>query len=48
MNQHIYKLSSGGNNFRSDFTLIAQIRRASISIMANTTEGFDRGLTRNQ
>ncbi len=37
----IYKLSSEGQ-FRRDFGLKDQIRRASVSIMSNIAEGFER------
>jgi four helix bundle protein len=38
----IYKTSSAGN-FSKDFALVNQIRRASISILSNIAEGFERG-----
>ena len=38
----IYKLSAGGS-FSRDFAMKDQIRRASVSIMSNIAEGFDRG-----
>src|SRR5882762_2173650 len=38
----IYKITSEGR-FARDFGLRDQIRRASVSIMANIAEGFERG-----
>ena len=38
----IYEESSTGN-FSKDFALVNQIRRASISILSNIAEGFERG-----
>ena len=38
----IYRVSSI-KNFKNDFNLIDQIRRASISVMSNIAEGFDSG-----
>ena len=38
----IYMASSAGN-FSRDFALVNQIRRASISILSNIAEGFERG-----
>ncbi len=38
----IYKASSTGS-FSKDFALVNQIRRASISILSNIAEGFERG-----
>jgi len=38
----IYKLSAEGP-FSKDFAMKDQIRRASVSIMSNIAEGFDRG-----
>ena len=38
----IYSLTKSGN-FRKDFSLVDQIRRAGISIMSNIAEGFERG-----
>ena len=40
--KHIYEAGSAGN-FSRDFALRDQIRRASISIMSNIAEGFERG-----
>lgn len=37
----IYQLSSSGD-FVKDFALVNQIRRASISILSNIAEGFER------
>ena len=38
----IYETSATGN-FGKDFALVNQIRRASISILSNIAEGFERG-----
>ncbi len=38
----IYGISASGN-FSKDFALVNQIRRASISILSNIAEGFERG-----
>ena len=38
----IYAITSSGN-FSKDFGLRDQIRRASVSIMSNIAEGFERG-----
>lgn len=40
--KEIYEASSK-ENFRNDFALVNQIRRASISILSNIAEGFERG-----
>ncbi len=37
----IYQISSSGN-FSKDFALVNQIRRASVSILSNIVEGFER------
>ncbi|HXF10158.1 MAG TPA: four helix bundle protein [Desulfuromonadaceae bacterium] len=42
LNRLIYDLSSNGT-FARDYGLRDQIRRASISIMSNIAEGFERG-----
>ena len=38
----IYQISSE-NNFAKDFGLKDQIRRSSVSILSNISEGFERG-----
>ncbi|PYK96963.1 MAG: four helix bundle protein [Verrucomicrobia bacterium] len=40
--QHVYDASKQGN-FAKDFELRGQMRGASISIMSNIAEGFERG-----
>ena len=40
LTKSIYKVTSA-NHFAKDFGLIDQIRRSSVSIMANISEGFD-------
>jgi four helix bundle protein len=42
LNRLVYKISANGT-FAKDFGLRDQIRRASISIMSNIAEGFERG-----
>jgi len=42
LNQQVYQISRTGK-FSKDFWLGAQIQSASISVMANIAEGFDRG-----
>ncbi len=41
LNVEVYKISALGN-FNTDYALKDQIRRASISILSNITEGFER------
>jgi len=41
LTREIYTVTKGGN-FKNDFNLKDQIRRASVSIMSNIAEGFDR------
>ena len=38
----IYEISKS-ENFSKDFALVNQIRRASVSILSNIAEGFERG-----
>ena len=45
LNLEIYKITNGVN-FTKDFGLKDQIRRASISIMSNIAEGFERNGTK--
>jgi len=42
LTQHVYTLSKKGD-FAKDFDLRGQIRSASVSIMSNIAEGFERG-----
>ena len=42
LTNEIYKITSSGT-FSKDFALRDQIRRASISILSNIAEGFERG-----
>ena len=41
LTREIYTVTKGGN-FKNDFSLRDQIRRACVSIMSNIAEGFDR------
>ncbi len=41
LNREIYQITNSGN-FARDYGLRDQIRRASVSIMSNLAEGFDR------
>ena len=45
LTREIYAVTSQGN-FARDFGLRDQMRRASVSIMSNIAEGFERGGTR--
>ncbi|WP_396152708.1 four helix bundle protein [Flavobacterium sp.] len=40
-NKRIYEITEN-QNFKKDFDLVRQIRRASISISSNIAEGFER------
>ena len=42
LTQEIYRVTADGE-FSKDFGLRDQIRRASVSVMSNIAEGFDRG-----
>ena len=42
LNRLIYKASNNGS-FAKDFGLRDQLRRASVSVMSNIAEGFERG-----
>jgi four helix bundle protein len=42
LTKNIYEVTKQGD-FRKDFGLRDQIRRASVSIMSNVAEGFERG-----
>ncbi len=42
LTKQIYEVTSVGS-FRRDFSLKDQIRRASVSILSNIAEGFERG-----
>lgn len=41
LNKNVYSLTSG-SKFQFDRNLISQIRRASVSVMSNIAEGFER------
>ena len=41
LTKEIYRVTTAGN-FEKDFGLRSQIQRASVSIMSNIAEGFDR------
>lgn len=43
LNRLVYKISENGN-FARDFGLRDQIRRASVSVMSNIAEGFERSV----
>jgi four helix bundle protein len=42
LNAMVYRATRGGS-FAKDYELVRQIRRATISIMSNIAEGFERG-----
>jgi four helix bundle protein len=42
LTQHVYQLSKRGD-FAKDFELRGQMRSASLSVMSNIAEGFERG-----
>jgi four helix bundle protein len=42
LTKSVYKITSDGD-FAKDFSLKDQIRRASVAIMANIAEGYERG-----
>jgi len=42
LTKRIYRITSDGN-FSKDYGLCDQIRRASVSVMSNIAEGFERG-----
>lgn len=42
LTKKIYELTKG-KEFSKDFSLVDQLRRASVSVLSNITEGFERG-----
>jgi len=46
LNKEIYYLTNNNNSFSKDFGLRDQIRKSSISISSNITEGFERETTK--
>lgn len=42
LTKKIYELTKG-KEFSKDFSLVDQLRRASVSILSNIAEGFERG-----
>ena len=43
LTKEVYSASTNTSDFSKDFGLKDQIRRASVSIMSNISEGFERG-----
>ncbi len=43
LTNRIYKITNAHPSFSKDYGLIDQIRRASVSIMSNIAEGYERG-----